>query len=160
MTPVKVTDAAALAEKAERLRAQAAEADAGCRRRAAEMADRQNARQAAWDERFVAAWDPKALEAEVERTAAELEQAIAEDPVVVALTAYYHAQSRRRWLTAELFGALDRLGRPTAGAQLPPTATPPSAEALVGGVVERRSADMGAAERADMERQRNGEDDA
>ena len=77
-------------------------------------AQRRAEAQRMWDEQFVVAFSRAALEADVAQTRAELDEAIAADPVTAALVEHLIAMRRRSHTLSELNGALARLGRPTA----------------------------------------------
>ena len=132
MTPAKVTETPdALEERAAKLRAEAAEVEAELRRQDNEKRAALAARQRAFDEQLVASWDPKALDAEVERMAAELQEAVRNDPFVAALVNHFHAQSRRRVLAAEVNAARNRLGHDTSTLRLPDAPFPPAVADLI-----------------------------
>ena len=144
-----------LAERAAQLRAEAGRAEAELRRQDAEKREALAARQEAHDRRLVADWDPRPLDAEIQRTAEALEQALRDDPLVQALAAAHHAQARRRFLTGEVIAAQGRLGRDLSGARLPDAPMPPAVGDLVARTVERLSAEQMAVERADLEARRD-----
>lgn len=158
MTPAQRTETPeALEKRAAKLRAEAENVEAELRRQADEKRAELAARQEAWDRQFVEQWDRPGLDAEVERTTAELGEALRADPLVQALAAVFHARSRRRVLSFELTSAMSRLGRDVSGASLPDPPGPPSVAELVATTVERMSAELIAAEKAQLEAARNGE---
>ena len=71
-----------------------------------------------WDQRFVAGFSRAALEADVDRTRAALDQALAENPLTLALVDHLVALRRRSHALLEHNAALARLGRPTAAASV------------------------------------------
>lgn len=66
-----------------------------------------------FDERHVAGFSRAAIEAEVDRARAELDLALAENPLVIALADYLSALRRRSHAVLEQSSALSRLGQPS-----------------------------------------------
>ncbi len=87
-------------------------------RREQEQADRRRAEaQRQFDEQFVADFSRAALEADVDQARAELDQALADDPIVQALASYLASLRRRSHGLLEHSSALARLGRPADAPQ-------------------------------------------
>lgn len=105
----------ALREEAERLHAQAAEAQAAVdaetmREWEAEQADLTRRAQETVD-----SFDAAALDQDVDDARQRLDQAVSDMPVTQALAGYLAAQYARNWAHADLAGARGRLGLPTGG---------------------------------------------
>lgn len=147
----------ALRERAERLRAEAFDAEALVQRQEAEKRAALAAHQDAWDREFADTFDRPTLDAEVDRAAAEVERALEADPLVQALVRYFHAQSRRRHLTSMLVQVRGRLGYDVSNASLPDPATMLPVGDYIARAVERVAANLIAAELAEIEARRNGE---
>ena len=81
------------------------------RREQEEAARRRGEAEADFDRQLLAAVTPSDLEAEVDRAARELDEALATDPLVVALAGYYTALRRRSNLRQELSSARMRVGQ-------------------------------------------------
>ena len=157
VSPAKTETPEALEERAAKLRAEAAEVEAELRRQDNERRAALAARQRAFDEHLVASWDLKALDAEVERKAAELQESIRNDPFVLALVNHFHAQSRRRVLAFEVMSARGRLGHDISTVRLPDAPPTPAVADLIASVVEQVSSERTAAEVAELHARRDGD---
>lgn len=142
--------------------ARAAELRERLHRHDAEEARRRYEGERAWDEAFVADFSIAALDADVDQAREQLDQTLAESPVVAALVAHAVALNRRRTLTYEARSAAMRLD-PTLPDQnqhpLPEAfALPPSD--MLATAVDRLVAQQLAADRAEREAARVAAGDA
>ena len=109
-----------LRAEAERLDAEASALRQELQRQAQASEERRLAAQREWDERYAASFNRAAIEADVDKAKAALDQALAENPLVLALADYLAALRRRSHAVREHMSALNRLGRETG----PPNAGP------------------------------------
>lgn len=128
-----------LDERAARVAGESAEIARERRALATEQARRLAEHQEAIDAALIASWRPRDLDADVDQSRRDLERAVTEWPVTVALAAYLLSQSRRSFAWGEHLGALGRTGRSVTGAQLPPSAVEPSIVELVARAAQRLS---------------------
>jgi len=111
-----------LDERSARVAAESAEVRVAFAERAQAEAERRAEAQLKADEEAVAAWNPRALDAAVEQSRRDLVETVESLPLVLALAGHVQAQTHRHLAWADHLGALNRLGRPATGAQLPPVA--------------------------------------
>lgn len=143
-------------ERAAQLRAELAELEAAELRRQQAAAARLADHQTAVDAEVVAAYPQRRpeLEAAVEQARAELDKAVAADPIVQALGGFYTAAAARRQAFDELIGALGRQGRDVSGVQYPQTHTVDLAE-VTNRAAENAAADWRTRAEADFHTRRN-----
>lgn len=140
-------EAAAAATRAAELRDQLWQEDQAAH-------ERKLAAQRAFDEQLVAGFSRADVEAEVDQSRAAFDEALATNPLVLALAAYLESLRRRSHAVQEHMSALGRLGRPTA----PPNAGPTELYDLEGTIfraAERIAADRVAAEQSDLHARRD-----
>lgn len=107
-----------------------------------------------FDDQLVAGYSREQVEAEVKQAKATLDQALADNPLVLALADYLTALRRRSHAVQEHMSALGRLGRPTA----PPMAGPTELAAIetyVLSAAERLASDRISTELADLHARRD-----
>ncbi len=115
---------------------------------------RKLAAQQEFDEQQVASYSRAAVEADVGQARAALDEALAANPLVVALADHLASLRRRSHAVHEHMATLGRLGRPTA----PPNAGPTELLDLEGTIfraAERIAADRVAAEQSELHARRN-----
>lgn len=117
--------------------------------------DRLTAHQRAVDQQSVDSWRPRDLDAAVADARAALGRVIAEQPITQAVAGYLLAQTRRSVAWAEQINALGQLGRPTAGAQMPPVTGEPNIREMVFREASAQAEDILAAEAAARHTHRN-----
>lgn len=144
-----------LDERSARVAAEAAEIAAERARVETERARALAEHQSAYDAEIVARWAPRELEQAVRDARVRLDEAIRADPLTRALADYVHAQMRRSDAHNEHIGALSRLGRPSAGAQAPPTTAVPDLAEEVARLAGALAAEALAAEREAFHTRRN-----
>ena len=148
------------------LRAQAEQHDAQAhalrlelQRQAQETLERRLAAQREWDEKFVASFNRAEVEADVDKAKAALDQALAENPLVQALSDYLAALRRRSHAVLEHMSARNRLGLETGPPNPGPTELATVDEYVIR-AANRIAEDRIAAERADLHAQREAAADA
>jgi len=120
-----------LDERADRVAAEQSEISRERARLDQERHDRLTAHQRSVDQATVDEWRPRALDKAVADARAELGKAVADSPITKALATYLYAQTRRSILWTEQINALGQLGRPTAGAPVPPTTGESNVQELI-----------------------------
>lgn len=110
-----------LEERAARVQGEMAELYAEQNRQQRANAEKLAQHQRAVDAEAVAAYDRKALDAEVEKARQAVVQAVVDHPLTKALSRYYIAGARRRELFDQRIGALGRQGRDITGVRHPET---------------------------------------
>ena len=121
---------------------------------AAEDHRRKLAAQQEFDEQTAAGFSRAQVEAEVDRARAAFDEALATNPLVLALADYLASLRRRSHAMHEHMATLGRLGRPTA----PPNAGPTELYDLEGTIfraAELIAADRVAAEQTDLHARRD-----
>jgi hypothetical protein len=121
-------------------------------RQAEEDDRRRAAAQQQWDEQFVTTISRSRLNADVDQARAELDAALADNPLVVALADYLTALRRRSHVIQEQNAALARLDRPTAprGAGLATEVHPDEMVSLIAQAMTRIATERVGAEMADL----------
>lgn len=156
--PKTTTAPETVEDRAARLSAESTAAQAELQQqqmaRAAQLAEHQRA----YDVALVDAWNPGALDEDVELSRRNLRATVASDPITGALSDYICAQRRRIDGWGEHLAALGRLGRPTAGAQLPPAVGPLDVSDYVARVAEQLASDRARSDREQRDNHRNGTD--
>lgn len=108
-----------------------------------------------FDREQVAAWDPKALDADADAAHAELRRVIAEHPITRAYAAVSYAERRRAHAWQEHLSTLSRMGRPVAGAQVPAAADLPDLHHLIDRAAQSASSERLDPELEDINNRRN-----
>ncbi len=150
-----------LEEQAAELNAQLAAIREQERREQEEAARRRAHLEAEFDRQFLATLTPAQLEADVDQAAQALDEALATNPLVLALSDFLTALRRRSNLRQEISAARMRLGQDPLPAQSMRTEiTPEDVLDLLLRPTNRMAGDRVAAEVADLYAQRDAAGDA
>ncbi len=126
------------------------------RREQEDAARRRAQAEAEWDQRFLAALTPADLEREVDRAAQVLDEALATNPLVLALAGFLTALRRRSNLRQEISNARMRVGQDPLPTQAMRTEiTPEDVLDLLLRPTNRMAGDRVAVEVADLYAQRD-----
>ncbi len=115
---------------------------------------RQAAAQREFDEQLVAGYTAAAYETEFTDARAALDQALAQNPLVIALADYLTAMRRRRYAAHEHYSALSRLDRLRGQQPMLPHAELGPVEEILARAVERLTTERTDQENADLHTRR------